>query len=384
MSKKKKPSHNLKATDEQIKECMDLGLSAADACVRLGITERVYYSRKAAIVRKGYSPKHDMTREVPDGFLVKGVSTYYNRDGKPTGQWVKSAIDRERQLELLREACEAMVEDLPRVAPRGTLAGEFLPHLLAVYPIGDAHIGMRAWGEETQGQDWDLTIAERVQCGAMAALVGMAPPAEQALIVNCGDWFHADNMEGTTSRSGHILDVDGRYAKMIRVGIKVMRQCIESALDKHARVRVCNVIGNHDDTGAIWLSIALSHIYAGEPRVQIDTSPAPFMYHEHGKVLIGMHHGHSCKPDRLPGVMATDQAQAWGRTEYRYWYLGHVHHQSVKEYAGVTVESFNTLTAKDAYSAWGGYRAQQNMKCILLHREFGEVGRHTVNPAMLS
>ncbi|MEB0229171.1 oxidoreductase, partial [Pseudomonas sp. 5S1] len=74
---------------------------------------------------------------------------------------------------------------------------------------------------------------------------------------------------------------------------------------KHARVRVCNVIGNHDETGAIWLSIALSHIYANEPRVQIDTSPAPFMYHEHGKVLIGMHHGHSCKPDRLPGVMAT-------------------------------------------------------------------------------
>jgi hypothetical protein len=211
----------------------------------------------------------------------------------------------------------------------------------------------------------------------------MAPACEQALIINCGDWFHADNMEGTTSRSGHILDVDGRYAKMIRVGVKVMRQCIESALMKHARVRVCNVIGNHDDTGAIWLSIALSHIYANEPRVTIDTSPAPFMYHEHGKVLIGMHHGHSCKPDRLPGVMATDQAQAWGRTEFRYWYIGHVHHQSVKEYSGVTVESFNTLTAKDAYSAWGGYRAQQNMKCIIHHAEFGEVGRHTVNPNML-
>ena len=81
--------------------------------------------------------------------------------------------------------------------------------------------------------------------------------------------------------------------------------------------------------------------------------------------------------------MATDQAQAWGRTEFRYWYIGHVHHQSVKEYGGVTVESFNTLTAKDAYSAWGGYRAQQNMKCIIHHAEFGEVGRHAVNPNML-
>lgn len=378
----KAPASRRKVTDEQVMECMRAGMTASAAAHKLGIHERVYYQRKAALVRKGFSPAHDMTHTVPDGFLVKGVSTYYDQDGKPRGQWVKSSVDRERQLELIREACEAMVEDLPQLPARGAPDGEYLAHLLAAYPIGDAHIGVRSWQPET-GQDWDLHIAERVQCGAMAALVDMAPPAEQAVIINLGDWLHADNMEGVTSRSGHILDVDGRYAKMVRVGLKVMRQCIESALSKHARVRVLNIIGNHDDTGAIWLSTALSHIYEHEPRVEIDTSPSPFMYIEHGKVLLGCHHGHSCKPDRLPGVMATDMAQAWGRTEYRYWYLGHVHHQSVKEYAGVTVESFNTLTAKDAYAAWGGYRAQQNMKCILLHSRYGEVGRHVVNPAML-
>ena len=370
-----------KATDDEIKAALT-GRTVAEAAQILGLHERNVYTHKARLARQGWSPEHDMTKSVPDGFRLKGTSTLYDEDGKPKLQWVKTTIDQERQAELIREACQAMSEDLPQVQPRKANSS-YLAHLLAAYPIGDAHIGMRAWGEETQGSDWDLSIAERVQCGAMAALVDMAPACEQALIINCGDWFHADNMEGTTSRSGHILDVDGRYAKMIRVGVKVMRQCIESALMKHARVRVCNVIGNHDDTGAIWLSIALSHIYANEPRVTIDTSPAPFMYHEHGKVLIGMHHGHSCKPDRLPGVMATDQAQAWGRTEFRYWYIGHVHHQSVKEYSGVTVESFNTLTAKDAYSAWGGYRAQQNMKCIIHHAEFGEVGRHTVNPNML-
>jgi DNA repair exonuclease SbcCD nuclease subunit len=162
-----------------------------------------------------------------------------------------------------------------------------------------------------------------------------------------------------------------------------MRQCITSALQKHKTVRVINVVGNHDDTGALWMSVALRHTYENEPRVSIDRSPAAFHYIEHGKVLIGTHHGHSCRAERLPGVMAADQAEAWGRTKYRYWFLGHVHHQSVKEYAGVTVESFNTLTAKDAYAAFGGYRAQQNMKCIVMHDEYGEVARHTVNPDML-
>src|SRR5690606_31958978 len=103
-------------------------------------------------------------------------------------------------------------------------------------------------GEETGSGDWDMKIAERVQCGAMAALVDLAPPAEKAVIINLGDWFHSDNQEGQTTRSKHSLDMDGRYAKMISVGVKVMRQCIESALKKHKTVRVINVIGNHDDT----------------------------------------------------------------------------------------------------------------------------------------
>lgn len=36
-----------------------------------------------------------------------------------------------------------------------------------------------------------------------------------------------------------------------------------------------------------------------------------------------------------------------------------------------------------AYAAFGGYRARQNMKCIVMHYQFGEVARHTVNPDML-
>jgi hypothetical protein len=370
-----------KHDDEAMKMALE-GRTVVEAAKLLGMHERTLRGHKARMARQGWSPEHDMTKTVPDGFHLKGTSTLYDKDGKAKLQWVKTSIDHERQRELFIAAAKAMAAELPQVSrvaePLATMG-----NLMAVYPIGDAHIGMRAWGEETQGSDWDMTEAVRVQCGAMAALVDLAPPAEQAVIINLGDWFHADNMEGTTSRSGHSMDLDGRYAKMIDVGIRVMRQCITSALEKHKTVRVINVVGNHDDTGALWMSVALRHAYENEPRVQIDKSPAAFHYVEFGKVMIGTHHGHTCKAERLPGVMAADQAKAWGRTEHRYWYLGHVHHQSVKEYAGVSVESFNTLTAKDAYAAFGGYRSRQNMKCIVMHQEFGEVARHTVSAEML-
>ena len=366
--------------DELIAALREYG-SQNRAAKELGINRRTLQRRLPNLVRKGYSPAHNMRHHVPDGFEVRGVSSLYGRNGELVAQWVKSGQDQERQAALLRESLQAMAEDLPKLKPRRAL-GPYMRHLLVGYPIGDAHLGMLAWGEEC-GEDWDLTIAERITCGAMDALVQAAPPAETAYICDLGDSQHYDSLAAVTPRSGHNLDADGRYAKMIRVSVKVLRRCIESALARHRIVIVRIEPGNHNETGALWLAIALSHIYAKEPRVRIDTSPSLFGYLRFGKVLIGSHHGHTCKPKDLPGVMAADRAADWGETEFRYWWGGHVHHEQVIEFPGVRFESFNTLAAKDAYAANAGYRARRNMKAIVFHERHGEVARHTVHPAML-
>lgn len=327
-------------------------------------------------------PDSGALQPVPDGYVAKGTSTLYRPDGSIAAQWVKTTRDEARMHEMQLEAIVALKAELPKLAPRKA-SGVWRTDLMTAYPIGDPHVGMRAWGEECGG-DWDLAIAERVHCAAMAELVQAAPATEQALIVNLGDLFHYDSMEAKTPRSGHMLDADGRYAKMIGVGIKIIRQCIESALTKHKTVHVINAPGNHDETGALWLSAALSHIYEREPRVTIDTSPAVFAYYRWGKCLIGVHHGHTCKADKLPGVMAADRAKDWGETEHRYWWMGHIHHASLKEYPGVSVESFNTLAAKDAYATNGGWRSRESMQAIVLHKEHGEVARSRVTPAMLA
>ena len=371
-----------KFSNDELKKAIEDGLSLRKMAEKFGVNPRTITRRKCALARKGWSPDHDMTHTVPDGYHVKGASTLYDESGKPKLQWVKSSIDRERQEEMQREAIEAMADELPRLRARKARKAKYRKDLMACYPIGDAHIGMRSWPKET-GESWDLAEAERIQCGAMAELVERSPVTEKATIVNLGDWYHFDNMEGVTTRSGHSLDCDGRYAKMVRVGVKVIRQCIESALEKHKSVHVINVVGNHDDTGAMFLSVCLANVYEKEKRVTIDTSPSAFQYFRFGRTLVGTHHGHSCKAASLPGVMATDRAEDWGQTTYRYWWIGHVHHQSLKDYPGVTVESFRTLAAKDAYAHWGGYRAPRDMKCIVLHEEYGEVARHTVTPGMV-
>ena len=371
---------------KRIAKLMDEGLSsrkiADELALDSGYIRKQMRQIRARAANKGHAPEHDMHHTVPDGYAVKGTSTLY-KEGQPVLQWVKTNQDAERQLELMKEAIACLSEDLPRINPApGPHQSEVDDELMAVYPLGDPHIGVLSWAEET-GQDWDLKIAEEKFCNAFHRLVNTAPQCDQAVIVNLGDYFHSDNMEGVTTRSGHSLDTDGRFAKMVRVGMKIMRQMICSALQHHRTVRVINATGNHDDTSSQFLAVALGIMYESEPRVIVDDAPTPFHYVEWGKCMFGVHHGHSCKPASLPGVMASDQAEMWGRTKYRYWYTGHIHHDTKKEFAGVTQESFRTLAAKDAYATWGGYRSGQDSKCIVLHKEFGEVERHTVNLAMI-
>src|SRR5690625_7800879 len=37
---------------------------------------------KRSASRRGYSPEHDMVHPVPEGFIAKGVSTYYDEIGR--------------------------------------------------------------------------------------------------------------------------------------------------------------------------------------------------------------------------------------------------------------------------------------------------------------
>lgn len=336
--------------------------------------------RRAA--RAGWSPPHDMTKPVPAGYHVKGVSTLYGADGTVRGQWVKSAAERDTQLAMLLDAVQEIAEpfkgrsEMPPVPQHGS------SDLLAVYPIGDAHIGLYAWAAEC-GENFDLTIAEKNIVDAIDHLVGLAPACDNALIINVGDFFHSDDSSNRTARSGHALDVDSRWAKVLAVGIRAMRRCVDRALEKHRFVRVINAAGNHDFHSSTVLSLCLASYYENNPRVEIDTSPAAFHWYRFGKCLIGVTHGDQVKLHDLPAIMATDRAQDWGETKHRFWMTGHVHHDQTKEMHGCVVETCRTLAAKDAWHTASGYRSGRDMKLHVMHREHGRIVRHEVGVEQL-
>lgn len=204
-------------------------------------------------------------------------------------------------------------------------------------------------------------------------------------MVFLGDFMHYDSFVAVTPTSGHHLDADSRFPKMVRTAIRCMRYMIEGALRRHGKVHVIVEIGNHDLASSIFLMECLRNVYENEPRITIDNSPKHYHYYRFGKVLIGTHHGHGSKPEQLPLIMATDVPDLWGETEHRYIWCGHVHHTSkLKDHPGAEVESFRVLAPADAYASQKGYRSKRDMKCIVMDKSHGEIARHSVRPEMLA
>lgn len=358
--------------------------SVAAAAESLSITPRRLRGLLSELERRaaarGWAPGSDMVKPQPEGFHVKGVSTLYGADGSVRGQWVKTRATQESRLQALMDAVQSLAEPFRGLADPVPVPDPFSgmeEDLLAVYPMGDPHLGMFAWARET-GAPFDLEIAERNLYSAVDQLVMLAPRAKHALLIDLGDFFHTDNGSNQTMRSHHALDVDTRWPKILGVGVRLMRRAIDRALEKHEHVTVIIEIGNHDDYSSIMLALCLQNYYEREPRVTIDTSPSKFHWYRFGKCLLGVTHGDTVKADKLPGIMACDRAIDWGETIHRKWYTGHVHHDSLKEYAGVTIETFRTLAARDAWHHGAGYRSERDMKCDIWHREFGMVQRHIV------
>jgi hypothetical protein len=360
------------------------GYSIQEIADQLGKTQSyvrsTFTKAKQIAAKRGYAPNYDMNHPTADGFVVKGVSTLYGDDGQVKQQWVKTDLDKQAFIENIKEIVAQYVEQLPVFEPKPYDLSYDPSDLMAVYPLGDPHVGMKAYKEET-GEDWDLKKAQEVFCGVFDRLVKTAPHCEQAVIVNLGDYYHRDNVAGVTERHRHVLDTDGNYIMMVDTGLKIMVQMINSALEHHRTVKVINTLGNHDDTGSMWLQCALAHMFGNEPRVEIDVTSSVFQYFSFGNNFFGVHHGHTCKPDKLPLVMATDRPKEWAESQNgtRLWLTGHIHHDTRKEYSGCVVESFRTLAAKDGYAYSGGYRAGQDSKALVFSREHGEVERHTIN-----
>lgn len=310
------------------------------------------------------------------------LSTATDGEGRVIMQWAKEKPEDAEREKLWELFAAELSKKIKPTAPVSTPTGFSNKDLAAVYPIGDHHLGMMAWSKETGDANYDMKIAEKLLDGATARLVDSCPPCDTALVAFLGDFLHYDSYDTVTPAHRNLLDADGRYPKMVHTAVRMIRSIIAGALRRHKNVAVIFAKGNHDPSTAAFMTVLLEALYEKEPRVDINTSPMHYHYWRFGKNLVGVTHGDKAKMAQLPAIMAHDQAEWWGLTLFRLWLTGHVHRDSKMTFPGCKVESLEVLPPLDAYASHAGYRGYRSMKALVLHKDFGEIERHTVTPDM--
>jgi len=313
---------------------------------------------------------------MPPGQVTKGVSAFLDAEGRIRHQWIKTKNDGIDTPALIA-ALKAEFADYRGRAKLVPAPRKVDRDLLSVYPIADLHLGMLAWRPQT-GADYDLKIATERLLDCASAIIAKADRSREALIANLGDWYHANDQRNVTPRSNNQLDVDGRWFKVQRAGLRAFRSVIDMALAKHQKVDVINIPGNHDPEATPTLALALGEFYSKNKRVNI-AFPSDIYYRRFGTNLIGAAHGDKAPASRLAMAMAVDERKAWGETAYHWIMSGHIHKDKLDTIGDVRVEVFSTIADKDNHAAGGAWRNTQALNVITLHKRDGEINRGRVN-----
>jgi hypothetical protein len=327
-------------------------------------------------------PEAEQVFELPEKRRIGKSTTQVGPDGRVEREWVRHSP--EDNAAAVIEAAKAAFESYrgwARLPPAPIVSDH---DTITVYPLADLHLGMFAWAAET-GEDFDLKIAVDLIRRAFGALIRRSPPSRRAVVLGLGDLLHADNSENRTMRSGHVLDVDTRYQKVLTASALLLRQLIEMASAHHEAVTVRVLPGNHDEHSASALTIAMAMAFDGSERVEIDQSPDPYWWMRFGVNLFGAHHGHLSKPSQGAGIMASSCAHDWGQTVWRHMFYGHLHHkQKGGEDGGMTWEIMQSPAARDAYNAGKGYWAGRSLSSRTFHRTDGPVGsvQENIRPSL--
>tara|TARA_R110000803_G_scaffold5230_11_gene17380 strand:- start:5050 stop:6228 length:1179 start_codon:yes stop_codon:yes gene_type:complete len=344
----------------------------AEAAKKLGVHSANIGRRLARILQaasdKGHVEGHPYM-PIAEGKKL-GKMTTHLKDGKVTNVWYRQNDQYDELMKALEDTAN-ILDFKPPVVKR---VGPLVKDVLSCYNIGDMHIGMMAWHEET-GTDFDLQIVVGDLLKAMADLISRTLPSETCIILNLGDAIHFHDDSQTTKQNKNSLDGDGRIDKVFRITCALMNKLVEMALAKHKYVVVRNVKGNHDEELAMAIRHQMNAYWRSEKRVSIEMSPAETWFYEFGKVMLMATHGHMLKPDKMVPYMSSRMPEMWGRCKLRRALHGHFHSKSVIESLGGKAECFSNLAPNDAWHEAVGYRSELECVAVMYHKCGKEIGR---------
>ena len=343
-------------------------------CDRRTVDKMIVRLEKIA-ASNGVAPHRDLTHQTAEGFQAKRISTAYKEDGSVALQWVIQEPDKQNLQQRLNYMLEGIKDDLTGFKKAVKAPAKVNADYLAMYIVGDHHFGMLADSEtKLDDDDWDVKIASKILVDSTERLANRVGDAEIGVLLNVGDFFHADSSKNETT-AGTRVDVDTRIGKTFKLAGRLFQILVEKMLKTHKKVVVINVRGNHDSDMACHLSSCLEIIYDNEPRVEVLQNYSKFIHYQWENNLFVFHHGDRIKHEQILQTVIKNLDDEWSQSKNRYCHLGHIHHHIAREVGSMHFEHFGSLTSTDQWHSDSGYGAERSMTAVVYHKEHGEDSR---------
>ena len=343
-------------------------------CDRRTVDKMIVRLEKIA-ASNGVAPHRDLTHQTAEGFQAKRISTAYKEDGSVALQWVIQEPDKQSLQQRLNYMLEGIKDDLTGFKNAVKAPAKVNADYLAMYIVGDHHFGMLADSEtKLDDDDWDVKIASQILLDSTERLANRVGDAEIGVLLNVGDFFHADSSKNETT-AGTRVDVDTRIGKTFKLAGRLFQILVEKMLKTHKKVVVINVRGNHDSDMACHLSSCLEIIYDNEPRVEVLQNYSKFIHYQWENNLFVFHHGDRIKHEQILQTVIKNLDDEWSQSKNRYCHLGHIHHHIAREVGSMHFEHFGSLTSTDQWHSDSGYGAERSMTAVVYHKEHGEDSR---------
>ena len=325
--------------------------------------------------KEGIAPHRDLTHQTAEGFQAKRISTAYKEDGSVALQWVIQEPDKQSLQQRLDFMLEGIKDDLTGFKKAVKEPAKVKSDYLAMYMVGDHHFGMLADSEtKFDGDDWDVKIASQILLDSTERLANRVGDAEIGVLLNVGDFFHADSSKNETT-AGTRVDVDTRIGKTFKLAGRLFQILIDKMLLTHKRIIVINVRGNHDSDMACHLSSCLEILYDAEPRVEVLPNYSKFIHLQWENNLFVFHHGDRIKHEQILQTVIKNLDDEWSQSKNRYCHLGHIHHHVAREVGSMHFEHWGSLTSTDQWHSDSGYGAERSMTAVVYHKDHGEDSR---------
>ena len=363
-------SLNIRTEEDAIKAAnIDLDIWRVERC-KINSWE-VTMKIKKPEVRKINGKEKIITKQTPEKYTNFQVTLFLKR----------------KIAQPLEEAIKGILQTIKTYSPKyPTLSYKNSDiHILQEIALFDHHFGKLAWHQETR-ENYDLKIAKQRFLDGIHELLDRTQnyKVERILFPMGNDLLHIDNDKGMTY-SGTQMDYDCRLAKIIHVAFESIVEAMELCVQR-APIDIMWIPGNHDVQTSFYLCKMLWAWFHNHEHVNVDANATFRKYYEWGITLLGFTHGSEEKHQSLPLIMASEEKDAWARTKYHEWHIGHFHRKKeekfgmIDTYNSVMIRTLPSLSATDHWHYKKGFvGTPKSAECYMYDKLNGPIGSHTTN-----